>query len=95
LGVLRLEICTGCHAREGEKHFAGWLELLESRLGVGYWGGTGKVLEVEFVPCLSHCGQGFAVAVEGEVLVLETEDFPALQAGWSKWSPPFSVYRRP
>jgi len=76
---MRLAICTGCHAREGEKHFAGWLELLQSRLGIGYFGGEGKGVEVEFVACLSHCEQGFAVAVEDEVLVLQTaEDFAAL-----------------
>ncbi len=78
-GVLRLAICTGCHAREGEKYFASWLELLQSRLGVGYFGGMGKGVEVEFVSCLSHCEQGFAVAVEDEVLVLKSaEDFAAL-----------------
>ncbi len=76
---MRLEICTGCHAREHEKYFAGWLEQLESRLGVGFFGGEGKGIEVEFVPCLSHCEQGFAVAVEGEVLVLDNaENFPGL-----------------
>ncbi|GIW38398.1 MAG: hypothetical protein KatS3mg074_796 [Meiothermus sp.] len=76
--MLRLAICTGCHAREGEKYFASWLELLQSRLGVGYFGGVGKSLEVEFVSCLSHCEQGFAVAVEDEVLVLQSaEDFAA------------------
>jgi NADH:ubiquinone oxidoreductase subunit E len=76
---MRLAICTGCHAREGEKHFAGWLELLQSRLGIGYFGGEGKGIEVEFATCLSHCEQGFAAAVEDEVLVLQTaEDFAAL-----------------
>lgn len=73
---MRLAICTGCHAREGEKHFAGWLERLQSCLGVGYFGGVGQGVEVEFVPCLSSCEKGFAVAVEDEVLLLEnTEDF--------------------
>ncbi|GIW24526.1 hypothetical protein [Meiothermus sp.] len=75
--MLRLAICTGCHAREGEQHFSSWLEQLQSRLGVGYFGGVGKGLEVEFVSCLSHCEQGFAVAVEDEVLVLNAEDFAA------------------
>ncbi len=75
---MRLAICTGCHAREGEKYFAGWLELLESRLGVGFFGGVGKGIEVELVSCLSHCEQGFSVAVEDDVLVLENaEDFAA------------------
>ncbi|WP_337867957.1 hypothetical protein [Meiothermus sp.] len=76
---MRLAICTGCHAREGEKHFAGWLELLQSHLGIGYFGGEGQGIEVEFVSCLSHCEQGFAVSVEDEVLVLENaEDFAVL-----------------
>jgi predicted metal-binding protein len=76
---MRLSICTGCHAREGEKHFVGWLELLQSRLGIGYFGGVGRGIEVEFVACLSHCEQGFAVAVEEEVLLLnKAEDFAVL-----------------
>lgn len=76
---MRLAICTGCHAREGERHFAGWLLLLQSRLGVGYFGGEGQGIEVEFVSCLSHCERDFAVAVEDEVLMLEsTEDFADL-----------------
>lgn len=75
---MRLAICTGCHAREGEKYFAGWLERLQSGLGVGYFGGKGQGVEVDFVSCLSHCEQGFAVSVEEEVLVLENaEDFAA------------------
>jgi|DewCreStandDraft_2_1066082.scaffolds.fasta_scaffold10683_3 predicted metal-binding protein len=75
---MRLAICTGCHAREDEKHFAGWIELLQSRLGVGYFGGEGQGIEVDFVSCLSHCEQGFALTVEDEVLVLENaEDFAA------------------
>lgn len=76
--VLRLAICTGCHAREGEKYFASWLLELQSRLGVGYFGGVGKGVVVEFVSCLSHCEQGFAVAVEDQILVLHNaEDFEA------------------
>lgn len=75
---MHLAICTGCHAREGEKYFAGWLERLQSGLGVGYFGGAGQGIEVEFVPCLSSCEQGFAMAVEDEVLVLENAgDFAA------------------
>ncbi|GIW34985.1 hypothetical protein [Meiothermus sp.] len=73
--MLRLAICTGCHAREGEKYFASWLELLQSHLGIGYFGGVGKGLEVEFVSCLSHCGQGFAVAVGDEVQVLQSAEY--------------------
>ena len=39
---------------------------------------AGKGVEVEFVSCLSHCEQGFAVALEDEVLVLQSaEDFAA------------------
>lgn len=78
---MRLEICTGCHAREGERDFAGWVKCLEARFGIGYFGGVGKGLEVEFVTCLNHCEQGFSVAVEGDVLVLDnSEDFERLLA---------------
>lgn len=73
---MHLTICTDGHAREGEKHFAGWLELPQSHLGIGYFGGTGQGIEVEFEPCLFHCEQGFAVSVEDEVLE-KAEDFVA------------------
>jgi predicted metal-binding protein len=76
---MQLQICTGCHAREGERKFAAWLNQLETRFGIGYFGGEGGGLEVEFVTCLSHCEQGFSVAVEGYVLVLDkAEDFEHL-----------------
>ncbi|WP_027892823.1 hypothetical protein [Calidithermus chliarophilus] len=77
---MRLEICTGCHARTGsEESFNAWVKLLEERFGIGYFGGAGRGLEVEFVACLSHCDQGFSVAVEGDVVVLDDPaDFAAL-----------------
>jgi predicted metal-binding protein len=79
---MRVEICTGCHANTGgEESFGDWLKLLEERFGIGYFGGVGRGLEVEFVACLSHCNQGFSLAVEGEVLVLaDPADFDALLA---------------
>lgn len=76
---MRLEVCTGCHARDGERDFPAWLKLLEERFGIGYFGGFGSGLEVDFVACLAHCNQGYSVAVEGEVLVLDNpEDFQHL-----------------
>ncbi|MDX2007380.1 MAG: hypothetical protein SFU83_19255 [Meiothermus sp.] len=76
---MRLEICTGCHAREGELEFAAWLAMLERKFGIGYFGGSGGGLEVEFVTCLSHCERGYSVAVEDEVLVLgDSEEFELL-----------------
>ncbi len=76
---MRLDICTGCHAREGERDFADWAKLLETRFGIGYFGGEGGGLEVEYVTCLNHCDQGFSVAVEDDVMVLDgTEDFEGL-----------------
>lgn len=76
---MRLEVCTGCHAREGEQDFPAWLKSLEDTFGIGYFGGFGGGLEVEFVTCLSHCDQGYSVAVEGDVLGLNNpEDFQHL-----------------
>jgi predicted metal-binding protein len=76
---VRLEVCTGCHSRAGEKEFPAWLEQLEQKFGIGYFGGEGNGLEVEFVTCLSHCDQGFSVAVEDDVMVLgDTEEFEHL-----------------
>lgn len=76
---MRLEICTGCHAREGERHFAEWAKWLEAQFGVGYFGSEGGGLEVEYATCLNHCQQGFTVAIEGDVLVLDNpQDFEVL-----------------
>ncbi|RIH88442.1 (2Fe-2S) ferredoxin domain-containing protein [Calidithermus roseus] len=79
---MRVEICTGCHAYGGsEESFGAWLKLLEERFDIGYFGGVGRGVEVEFASCLSHCNQGFSVAVEGEVLVLaDPADFALLLA---------------
>jgi NADH:ubiquinone oxidoreductase subunit E len=83
---LRVEFCTGCHARSGGEasfpgnspveSFARLVEALERHLGVGYFGGfsPGYRLEVDFVPCLDHCNQGYAVSIGGEILVMPDEE---------------------
>ncbi|MCL4455739.1 MAG: hypothetical protein M1369_02680 [Deinococcus sp.] len=79
---MRLEVCSGCHlSPSGEEGFASLLSLLQEKFSIGYFGGKSPMtdLEVEFVPCLDHCGKGFSVAVEGDVLVLSNlEDFEVL-----------------
>lgn len=72
---MRVEFCTGCHARGNEEGFERLMEALERRLGIGYFGGFSRDhrLEVDFVPCLDHCNQGYSVSLDGEVLVLPDE----------------------
>lgn len=71
---VRVEICTGCHARNHEEGFEDVLAALEEHLGVGYFGGFSRdySLEVDFVSCLDHCNQGFSIALDGETIVLRS-----------------------